>query len=249
MNGLSQNKAKQIRALQQKKFREESGLFLVEGAKAIIETLATSWPCETLVCTDRFINSNETIIHNSNSELFVCSEEQLSQLGNFRNNNAALLVARQKKTLVKPEPLQKLWLVLEDISDPGNLGTIIRLADWFGLKEVICLGDGVEWYNPKVISGTMGSFLRIARVEMNADELLNSGRPIFAADMNGQNLYEFRFPDSSIILIGNEARGLQPRWLQNPSSVLSIPSFGKAESLNAAMATGIFLNHWRLFGG
>ena len=157
-------------------------------------------------------------------------------------------MARQKDPETVPDPSQNLWLALDQISDPGNLGTIIRLADWFGLKEVICVGSVVEWYNPKVIASTMGSFLRIRQVVADAASLQKADRPWFAADMNGQNLYDFRFPEQATLVIGSEANGLRPEWLQKKESVLSIPSFGKAESLNAAMATGIFLNHWRLFG-
>jgi TrmH family RNA methyltransferase len=245
MNGLSQNKAKQRRALQQKKAREESGLFLVEGGKTVLETLDASWPCESLVCTEKFLSEHKNILDSLQTEVFLCGEPQLNQLGTFKTNNTALLVARQSPPEKQPGDSQKLWLALEDISDPGNLGTIIRLADWFGLKEVICLGNCVEWFNPKVVAATMGSFLRIKEVIMTREEFVGKGRPWFAADMNGKNLYDFRFPGKSTILIGNEARGLDPFWLQKPESILSIPAFGKAESLNAAMATGIFLNHWR----
>ena len=248
MTGLSQNQAKQIRALQQKKYRQETGLFLVEGSKAVSETLEDGWPCESLVCTERFLKSNPKATETFKKDIWICSEDQLSSLGNFQTNNAALLIARQKSPQSIPDPSQNLWLALDEISDPGNLGTIIRLADWFGVKEVICLGNCVEWYNPKVIASTMGSFLRIRQVVLNADLLRASDRPWFAADMNGQNLYDFRFPGKSTLVIGSEANGLNADWLKVKESVLSIPSFGKAESLNAAMATGIFLNHWRLFG-
>jgi TrmH family RNA methyltransferase len=248
MTGLSQNQAKQIRALQQKKYRQESGLFLVEGGKAVSETIAAGWPCEALVCTERFLKANTKLADSFGQDIRICSEDQLSALGNFQNNNSTLLVARQKPPDSVPDDKQQLWLALDQISDPGNLGTIIRLADWFGLKEVICLGNGVEWYNPKVIASTMGSFLRIRQVVETSEWLQAADRPWFAADMNGQNLYDFRFPIKSTLVIGSEANGLGPEWVTSKDSVLSIPSFGKAESLNAAMATGIFLNHWRLFG-
>jgi len=248
MTGLSQNQAKQIRALQQKKYRQESGLFLVEGNKAVLETMEADWPCESLVCTERFLKSNRKATESFKKDIWICSEDQLSTLGNFQTNNAALLIARQKSPQSVPDPNQDLWLALDQISDPGNLGTIIRLADWFGLKEVICLGNCVEWYNPKVIASTMGSFLRIRQVVADPGLLQSANRPWFAADMNGQNLYDFRFPAASTLVIGSEANGLNEIWLQKKDSVLSIPSFGKAESLNAAMAAGIFLNHWRLFG-
>lgn len=246
MNVLSQNRAKHIRSLQQKKARQENGLFLVEGAKTILETLHSGWPATDLVGTSRFWKENENRLNLSGLECWEASETQLSGLGSFQNNNAALLVARQKPALPSPSENEALWLVLEDIADPGNLGTIIRLADWFGLNQVICLGNTVEWYNPKVISSTMGSFLRIQQVRCPAQLIHQKNRPWFAADMEGKSLYgDFQFPEKASLLIGNEAKGLSEIWLGNKDSRISIPRFGQAESLNAAMATGIILSHWR----
>ena len=245
MNGLTQAKAKQIRALRQKKERDASGLFLVEGAKAVLETLETAWPVQTLVCTEAFLHKNSDLNKLSVSEIFLCSEQMLADNGNFKTNNAALLIAEQKSVKEVPDSSEALWLVVENISDPGNLGTLIRLADWFGLKEIICLGAGVEWYNPKVIASSMGSFLRISEVKISPAELSRSERTLLAADMHGENLYEFSFPEKAALLIGNEASGLSSQWLKEPAKSISIPSFGKAESLNAAMAGGILLSHWK----
>jgi TrmH family RNA methyltransferase len=245
MNGLTQARAKQIRALRQKKEREALGLFLVEGAKAVAEAIRAGWPCRTLVCTESFLEKNPNLPLQSLPEVMLCSEQVLSDSGNFQTNNAAILVAEQKPALAGPDEHAALWLVLENISDPGNLGTLIRLADWFGLNEIICLGNGVEWYNPKVISASMGSFLRISQVNISERALLASGRQLLSADMDGENLYTFSFPEKAALLIGNEAAGLSKQWLKPPAIRLSIPSFGAAESLNAAMAGGIMLSHWK----
>lgn len=245
MNGLTQARAKQIRALRQKKDREEQGLFLVEGAKAVMESILAGWPCRTLVCTENFLAKNPKIPSGGIPEILLCSEQTLSDSGNYKNNNAAILVAEQKPAISVPDPNAAFWLVLENISDPGNLGTLIRLADWFGLREIICLGNGVEWYNPKVIAASMGSFLRVREVNMSEQNLLASGRQLLSADMQGENLYTFSFPEKAALLIGNEAEGLSSQWLKTPAKRLSIPSFGSAESLNAAMAGGIILSHWK----
>lgn len=245
MNGLTQARAKQIRALRQKKAREEQNLFLVEGAKAVAETIISGWPVQALLCTDAFINKNPDLRKEGIPEIFLCSEKQLESYGNFQTNNAAILVAIQKPALTIAEEKQPLWLVLENIADPGNLGTLIRLADWFGLKEIICLGSGVEWYNPKVIAASMGSFLRIQQVRLADHDLLSSGRVLLSADMEGENLFTFDFPSRAALIIGNEASGLTQKWLEPPVKRLSIPSFGSAESLNAAMAGGILLSHWK----
>jgi TrmH family RNA methyltransferase len=245
MNGLTQARAKQIRALRQKKDREALGLFLVEGAKAVAETIRAGWPCRTLLCTESFLEKNPSLPLNSIQEVMLCSEQVLSDTGNFKTNNAAILVAEQKPAFTSPDKQAALWLVLENISDPGNLGTLIRLADWFGLKEISCLGNGVEWYNPKVIAASMGSFLRIRQVAISEKILLSSGRSLLAADMDGNNLYKYQFPARAALLIGNEAAGLSPKWLTAPAERISIPAFGAAESLNAAMAGGILLSHWK----
>ena len=245
MNGLTQARAKQIRALRQKKDREEQGLFLVEGAKAVAEAVRAGWSCNTLLCTEAFLEKNPGLPLGKVPEIMHCSEQVLSETGNFKTNNAAILVAVQKPAISVPDADAALWLALENISDPGNLGTLIRLADWFGLKQIICLGNGVEWYNPKVISASMGSFLRISQVNMSEKSLLASGRQLLSADMEGENLYTFSFPEKAALLIGNEAAGLSAQWLKPPAKRLSIPSFGAAESLNAAIAGGIILSHWK----
>ncbi len=245
MNGLTQARAKQIRALRQKKDREEQGLFLVEGAKAVAETMRAGWPLTTLVCTEEFLEKHPGLPLQQVPEVMLCSGQVLADTGNFKTNNAALLVAKQKPAIPKADDNAALWLVLENISDPGNLGTLIRLADWFGLKEIICLGNGVEWYNPKVVAASMGSFLRVKEVKAGEASLLSSGRTLLSADMEGENLYSFSFPEKAALLIGNEAAGLSEKWLKSPATRLSIPSFGAAESLNAAMAGGIMLSHWK----
>jgi len=245
MQLLSQTKAKQTKALHQKKNREESKLFLVEGAKVVLETIKSNWEIDFIVISHSFHESYKSKLSNFEEKIFVCSEEQLSQISTFKTNNAALAVVKQKKKLSIPDVSLNFWLVLESISDPGNLGTIIRLADWFGLKEVITIGDGVEWHNPKVISASMGSFLRIKQVKTDVEFLLSSERKAFIADMSGQNLYNFRFPQKSMLVIGNEAKGISEKWLQSDVVPITIPSFGQAESLNAAIATGILLNHYQ----
>lgn len=246
MEGLSQAKAKQIRLLGQKKHRQEQGLFLIEGTKMIRETLASDWPLEYLVLPSQS-KPGADIPLPAGLPVFAASPDTLSGLGNFQTNSAGILVARQKPIGTKPDENAPFWLVLDRISDPGNLGTIIRLADWFGLSQVLLLGDCVEWWNPKVVAASMGSLLRIRPVRVSREQVDTPDRPWFAADMEGQNLYDFRFPDKASLLIGNEAHGLDPDWLRRADRRIRIPAFGQAESLNAAMATGLLLNHWRQF--
>jgi len=246
MQKLSLAKAKQIKGLHQKKIREETNLFLVEGAKPVLELLVSDWKIEMLVISNSFYGDCQNVILEIAHKVFVCSEDELSQISTFKTNNKALAVVSKKTpNQTGPGETADLWLVLDGIADPGNLGTIIRLADWFGLQEVITIGDGVEWYNPKVIAASMGSFLRINQVKTDASNLLLSDRKPFVADLNGTSLYDFTFPEKSMLVIGNEAKGPSEIWKKKGVQSITIPAFGQAESLNAGIATGIFLNHYR----
>lgn len=246
MQVLSQAKAKQIRGLHQKKERQTSGLFLVEGAKSVLETLKTDWEILLLVATTEFFEQNALNLEPFKGVSYLASREELGRISSFHSNDSSIAVVRKRAFSNKPDPNAGLWLSVYGLSDPGNLGTIIRVADWFGLTQLICLGDVVEWFNPKVISSSMGSFLRIDPVFIEFEELKKEiERPILAADMEGTSIHGFPFPQKCTLLIGNEAHGLPDSVLKNCDHRISIPRFGKAESLNAAMATGILLNQWR----
>jgi TrmH family RNA methyltransferase len=246
MQILSQALAKQIRLLHQKKYREIENLFLVEGGKPVLELLGSDWKIRNLICTETFLEKNNFRLQNPVFPIHLCDEAQLSFLSNLETNRDALALVEKPENPQNPNSENQLWLVLDQISDPGNLGTIIRLADWFGLLEVITVGPTVEWYNPKVINASKGSFLRVRQVKSDISFILNSGRTIYPADMNGQSLHEFTLPAKPFVfVIGQESHGISPEWKKPGISAVTIPSFGKAESLNAAMATGILLNHWR----
>lgn len=245
MAPLSHNQAKQIRLLHQKKHREERNLFLAEGGKTVKEVLKSGWKAEALVCSSHFFEENKQSINSWGGEFYIVSPDVLSGLSSLTTNTDALMVVQQMPILEKAKADAPLWLIVDGLSDPGNLGTIIRLADWFGLKEVICTPPTVEWYNPKTIIASMGSFLRIQQVRMPIAALAASGRPIFGADMQGQSVYQFTFPTACALVIGHESHGLSDGWKEILNNKITIPKFGQAESLNAAMATGILLSHWK----
>lgn len=245
MQALSQAKAKQIRLLHQKKHREQESAFLVEGAKAVVETLKSDWEVLLIVGTLKFYESHKTQIERHLDIFFLTNSEVLGQISTLQTNEAALCVVRIPKPPAAANPKAPLWLAVEEIRDPGNLGTIIRLADWFGLSQLLCVGDCVEWFNPKVVSSSMGSFLRVHPVSVTYENLIDKeDRPLLAAHMEGKSLYQFTFPQKSTLVIGNEANGISEKVHLNALPVC-IPRFGPAESLNAAMATGILLNQWR----
>lgn len=250
MQVISHARAKQIRALHQKKQRSLEGLFLVEGAKAVLEVLAADWHTEFLVVSEDFARLHPEATSTPGVPCFLAPAAQLHTLSTFQTNQAAIALVRQKQPLPKPVSTAGLWLAVDRLSDPGNLGTIIRLADWFGLEEVMCIGDCVEWYNPKVIAASMGSFLRINPVAVQPASLpeICKNRAVLAADMDGTSLYEMAFPASCVVVIGNESHGIGAEIAALAKARISIPRFGGAESLNAAMATGIILSQWRYNG-
>jgi len=246
MQILSQALSKQIRQLHQKKFREKEKLFLTEGAKPVLELLESDWKIRYLIGTEDFYAKAGLRTESLPAASFLCDEKILQSTGTLETNRDALAVVEIPEGILRPDPGLPLWLVLDRLSDPGNLGTIIRLADWFGLTEIITTGQGVEWYNPKVINASKGSFLRVRQVKSEVGSILKSGRALYTTGMNGSSLYDFQLPGGPMALvIGQESHGISEEWKIPGIESLSIPSFGKAESLNAAMATGILLNHWR----
>ena len=245
MQLLSQARAKHIRLLHQKKYREESATFLVEGEKAVVETLKSDWEVTLIAGTEKFQQTYIALIDRAKDRFFRVGEDQLRQLSTLQSNDSSLCIVQVPNAKPKPDPTASLWLAVEEIRDPGNLGTIIRLADWFGLSQLICIENCVEWFNPKVVSSSMGSFLRVQPVFMTREELiLQKERVLVAAQMDGKSLYQFTFPAKATLIVGNESKGISSFLLEKSSSIC-IPRFGQAESLNAAMATGILLNHWR----
>lgn len=245
MQLLSQAKARQIRLLHQKKYREEYASFLVEGEKAVVETLNSEWRVLLVAGTEKFQQANKELVDQNRDRFFLVKEEQLRQISTLQNNDSCLAVVQIPVRKLSPDRSSALWLAVEEIRDPGNLGTIIRLADWFGLSQLICVDDCVEWFNPKVVSSSMGSFLRVQPIFMTRNELvMEMERALIVANMEGKSLYQFTFPDKATLVIGNESKGISNFLLERATSIC-IPRFGEAESLNAAMATGILLNHWR----
>jgi TrmH family RNA methyltransferase len=248
MQKVSQATGKQLRLLHQKKHREAEGVFLVEGAKPVLELIKSGWKTQKIVLSEAFFEKNLGLLQGWESICHLASPDQLSQFSHLESNRDVLAVVEMPEKKKIPDSNEALWLVLDQISDPGNLGTIIRLADWFGLKEVITLGNTVEWFNPKVVNASKGSFLRVAQVKMELPDLLKTRREFYLADMGGQSLHQFSLPSPAKkygLVIGQESHGIGPEWKKQNYCSLSIPSYGMAESLNAAVATGILLHHFR----
>lgn len=238
---LSKNQIKLISSLQQKKHRFINHLFFAEGIKVIQELVKSNFELEHLYTTKEDFNEIP-----SHKRSFI-SENELHKISALSTPNTCLAVF--KIPLENKIDESGLILALDDIRDPGNLGTILRLCDWFGIQQIICSKETVDIYNPKVVQATMGS---IARVKVNYVDLeaflSKSTLPIFGTFMEGENIYKTELPQEGIIVMGNEANGISEIIEKLTTNRITIPRFGDiqmTESLNVATATSIILSEFR----
>ncbi len=237
---VGKSQIKLIKSLQQKKIRIQQKLFVVEGKKTLQELVSSNLEVFGLFSTDvDFVSKNE-----HTCELITMAD--LKKMSSLATPNGYLGVFRI------PEPKEVLyddWIVaLDFIQDPGNLGTIIRLCDWFGIKNIVCTTNTVDCYNPKVLQATMGSITRVNLAYLDVSEFLkNTHLPIYGAFMDGASVYETELPKKGIIVMGNEANGVSDSILNAISEKITIPQYGEktTESLNVATATAILLNEIR----
>jgi TrmH family RNA methyltransferase len=244
---ISKAHLKQIKALHLKKNRDADKLFLVEGVKPVCELIMQhSTILKEVLATKDFILEHGGLMNNNSIHFIELSEEDLKQASTMSTPNKVIAVCNYFEG-EKENSEGKVRLYLDDIRDPGNFGTIIRSADWFGMKEVYCSENSCDLYNPKVIQSTMGSFARVKVIYISLEELMkNSGiKKIFGAVLGGENIYKKKL-ESGIIVIGNEASGISHENLKLISDKITIPSAssGGSESLNAAMATSIILSEF-----
>lgn len=245
INMLSKNEVKTIRNLKDKKERQQTGLFLIEGGKSILEAIGSDFDIETIIVTNEFFNEHKDQIIKSGKHCEIVEQSELETLGTLESNNAGLVVAKQKPN-TEPEIGDEIILALDEVKDPGNLGTIIRIADWYGIKKIIASNNSTDFYNSKTISATMGSFTRVQiyYTELK-DYLAKINRPILGAFMNGQNVHNFSFPKTGVLLMGNESNGIHKELEDIVTDKITIPRHGGAESLNVSVATAVILDNWK----
>jgi RNA methyltransferase, TrmH family len=231
---------KLIQSLHQKKYRQQEGLFLVEGAKSIEELLQSDFRIEGIWATDKFVFSQEITSSKNTFSIEIVSQNELERLSTLQSNESALAVVRQKDNQWLMTDNERFALALDDIRDPGNMGTIIRIADWYGIQHIVASPQSVELYNPKTIAATMGSF---TRVNIFYTDLLpfftQQKKPVLGAFLDGENIHNTSFGQSGFLLMGNESRGISESLEPVVTKRIHIPRFGAAESLNAAIATAI----------
>lgn len=237
---LSKGQIKLINSLSQKKYRQKNALFVAEGIKVIKELLNSNFELERL-----FSEADLFFTENNKMQLLEANElKKITKLATAQTALALFKIPQKKQTIT-----EDFIVALDGVRDPGNLGTIIRLCDWFGVKQLLCSKDTVDCYNEKVVQATMGS---IARVEVIygdlAEEISKLDLPVFGTFMNGENIYETSLSSKGILVLGNEANGISDEIKQLSKHQISIPQFGETkntESLNVATATAILLSEFK----
>lgn len=248
---LSKNKIKYIQSLKDKKQRVLHNTFVAEGDKMVGELL-TILPCQLLVSTSRFFEKYEHSSFFKLDEFIVVSEEELARISFVKTPQQAIAIFFQPHYVYDLFSLKnQLCLALDGIQDPGNLGTIIRLADWYGIEHIFCSKDTADLYNPKVVQATMGAIARVKIHYVDLASFLQSvGEiPICGTFLDGQNMYDVELPDSGIIVMGNEGKGIRSEIENLISRRLFIPNYPPnretSESLNVALATAIICSEFR----
>ena len=235
---VSKNELKLITSLHQKKYRNKHQLFIVEGTKGVLELLESKIPLYKVFHTLAIQGLPE-------AKTEAISVAEMKKISCLKTPGEVLAVFHMPE--VKDDQAKGLILALDNVRDPGNLGTIIRLCDWFGVSQLVCSESTVDCYNPKVVQATMGSLARVQINYLDLEHFLSStDKPIYGAIMEGENVYKSKLAKDAILVMGNESNGIGSPILQKLSSTLSIPRFGsqQTESLNVATATAILLSEF-----
>ncbi|AYQ31098.1 RNA methyltransferase [Runella sp. SP2] len=246
---LSKNVLKYLSSLQQKKYRQEYGAFLVEGAKSVLELLASDFEVEMVVATDKFYKENTRSLEKQPFRVEIATPDELVRAGTLQSNDAALAVVKTKSNDFLYAEEGEYVLVLDDIRDPGNLGTMIRIADWYGIRKMVCSLTTTDWYNPKVVAASKGSFTRVQGfyTDLGAyfEGRLASEVSVYGTFLEGKNIHQITFAKTGYIVMGNESNGIGSEVEKFVTDKITIPRFGEAESLNVGIATAIVLDNWR----
>lgn len=243
---LSKSRISFIKSLHQKKYRKENGFFIIEGIKSIKEFINSDYQLDSIYYTSKISSALPKI--NANINLFEVTEAELQKISTLQTPQGILALVHLP--VIKDPDVKTLRnqfsLVLDDVQDPGNLGTIIRTADWFGIKNIICSENTVEVYNPKTVQSTMGS---LCRVNIYYTALLpflkQTELPVYGALLNGESIYQTQWGNEGLILLGNEGHGISKELIAKINVPVTIPRFGEAESLNVAVSAAIFCSEVR----
>jgi TrmH family RNA methyltransferase len=243
---ISKSQISFIKSLHQKKIRKEQGLFIVEGLKSIQEFINSDYVVDSVYYTENLMPKLGNL--SRNIKLHEISDAELSKITSLNSPQAIIALVRiPKQSNLNTKILNGSFLIaLDGIQDPGNLGTIIRSADWFGINTIICSLDTAEAYNPKVVQASMGSLSRVNIIYTDLGKFLSlSSLPVYGAQLKGKSIYETDFGQEGIILLGNEGNGISNELQSRISYPITIPRYGNAESLNVAISASIFCSEIR----
>jgi RNA methyltransferase, TrmH family len=244
---FSKVRARFIRSLHDKKTRSIEQRFLVEGEKIVAELLQSSYAVESVYYQEDCVADVLALCAAKRVENEQISNKEMEQISALQSPSPVIAVVHMPEQEVLASLSSDLYLALDGIRDPGNLGTLIRTAEWFGIQQVFCSEDCVELYNPKVLQASMGSFLRVKVQHADLKSLFEAQKhiPVYAAVMNGENLYQMSIPTSAFILIGSESHGVSQELQEAAAYRFTIPRYGQAESLNAAIAGALSMAIFR----
>jgi len=249
---FSKNQASYIRSLHQKKYRQQHSSFLVEGAKSVQEVLQSDFAIELVVATEVFYKENANLTDRQRTPVEIVSAADLTRIGTLDSNNAALAVVKTKENCPLVANPGEIALILDDVRDPGNLGTILRIADWYGVRKILCSDTTADVYNPKVISASKGSFTRVqwwygdvAGFLREAAGVPGGKMPVYGAFLGGADAHTLPFAPGGYLVMGNESNGIGPEVAPFVTQRVTIPRYGDAESLNVGIATAVLLDNWR----
>jgi len=250
---LSKNKQKFILSLNRKKIRDQHQVFIAEGEKLIEDLLKSEIKVETIICTKDWLTSNTALIPDG-AEIVTGTLDEIKKVSGLKSPPPVLGLFQQKQNTLNTSLLAaELSLFLDDIQDPGNLGTIIRLADWFGIKSVICTTGCADVYNSKTVQSTMGAISRVNVYYTESEAFFNDYAkvklPVYGTFLDGNNLYEQGITENGLIIMGNEGKGISSEVEKHVTHKLLIPSFPggipSSESLNVSVATAIVCAEFR----
>lgn len=241
---------KLVASLQNKKDRDARELFLVEGEKTFLETIQSSYELYAMFTTNAFIATYPEIAEFAKGKINIVDAEELSHMGTMATNMAVIGIFKQKQ-LQSLVIADEIVLAVDDVNDPGNLGTLIRIADWYGIRKIVASRNTVDVYNPKVISASKGSFTRVDVHYTDLEDFFlqenSKGRnlPIVAADLEGNSAHTTMYPSRGVLLLGSEAHGISHDVKDLVTTFVTIPRYGDAESLNVAVAGAVILDNWK----
>ena len=247
---LSKNLIKLVRSLDVKKFRKETNLFVAEGEKLVNDLIVSNVECYKIIATEKHADA---LKNKRDIEIITVSDDELKKISFLKSPQGIVGLFKQKNNTPDINtPKKKLCLALDDVQDPGNLGTIIRIADWFGIEDIYCSIGTVDVYNPKTVQATMGAIARVNIYYVNLPQFLSSlekSIPIYGTFLNGKNMYEHKLSRNGVIVMGNEGNGIGSECEKFIDERILIPSFpaGRttSESLNVSTATAIVCGEFR----